>query len=138
MADITMCMGESDGQVCQQRDNCYRFNAPVTIHWQAYADLFNPKDPSNCEYFWPVYEEEKAKDKTTIKPKTNLLIKSSNISNAEYDESDSTLYVTFKGNSRYQYFDVPKKVVEDLAKADSAGKFLASNIKNIYKFKKEQ
>jgi hypothetical protein len=61
-------------------------------------------------------------------------VQSSNISSIGYDEATSTLEIEFLNNSIYQYFDVPKEIYNELMQAESHGKYLAQNIKGIYRY----
>jgi hypothetical protein len=64
------------------------------------------------------------------------IVDSSNVISVGYDNSTRTLEVEFKGGSIYQYFDVPINEYEQLVSADSIGKYIATNIKGNYSFKK--
>ena len=46
------------------------------------------------------------------------------------------LSVTFKSGGEYHYDGVPQDVVDGLKKAESAGKYLSSNIKGVFKHSK--
>jgi len=63
-------------------------------------------------------------------------VSSSNIASIGYDENSSTLEVEFLNNSIYQYFDVPQHIYEALMQADSHGKYLAYNIKGVFRYSK--
>ncbi len=52
MPDISMCTNAD----CPLSWNCWRFNAPPTPYWQAYAD-FAPDENGECEYYWPQDQE---------------------------------------------------------------------------------
>ncbi|MFT4907568.1 MAG: hypothetical protein ACI978_001651 [Oleispira sp.] len=65
---------------------------------------------------------------------TRVTVDSSNISSIGYDESSSTLQVEFSSGTIYEYFDVPEVLFEGLRDADSAGKYLAVNIKGSYRY----
>lgn len=65
-----------------------------------------------------------------------IYVESSNIEAVGYDEDSSTLQVEFKNGGTYQYFDVPERVFEELRDADSVGKYLAANIKGVYRYSK--
>lgn len=49
---------------------------------------------------------------------------------------DSKLIVTFMGNKKYEYLDVPQSVYDSAIAAESIGKFLNSEVKPKYKFNK--
>lgn len=63
-------------------------------------------------------------------------VESSNIEAVGYDEDSSTLQLEFKNGGTYQYFDVPVRVFEELRDAASVGKYLAANIKGVYRYSK--
>lgn len=60
-------------------------------------------------------------------------VQSSNIVEVGYTDTNA-LFVLFKGGGSYLYLDVPKETYEELKKAESAGKYLYSNIKPNFKF----
>ena len=60
---------------------------------------------------------------------------SSNIKRWKYE--GTTLTVEFKYGAQYEYEDVPARVIDVMAKAESTGKYFNSRIKQAgYKFKK--
>lgn len=61
------------------------------------------------------------------------LINSSSIKSAGYD--NGTLEVEFKQGLIYQYYGVPEEFWINLMVSDSAGSYLAKNIKNEFPFK---
>lgn len=63
-------------------------------------------------------------------------VNSSNVEAVGYDADSSTLQVEFKNGGTYQYFDVPERVFEALRDADSVGRYLAANIKGVYRYSK--
>jgi hypothetical protein len=63
-------------------------------------------------------------------------VTSSNVVSIGYDPSTLTLEVEFKGNSVYQYFDVPEIVYQELMRASSIGQFMHANIRNNYRYAK--
>lgn len=63
-------------------------------------------------------------------------VQSSNIASIGYDENSSTLEVEFLNNTIYQYFDVPQHIYKGLMQADSQGRFLAQNIKGVFRYSK--
>lgn len=61
-------------------------------------------------------------------------VKSSNIAATGYDAATKTLAVQFKGGLKtYHYAGVPESVFGDMAKAESVGKFVTSQV--VGKFK---
>jgi hypothetical protein len=68
-------------------------------------------------------------------------VESSNMASVGYDESTSTLEVEFKGRggkprTLYHYMAVPSKVHEALMATESKGRFLNTEIKGKYDYRK--
>ena len=63
-------------------------------------------------------------------------VKSSNVASIGYDDNSATLEIEFLNNSIYQYFDVPKHIFTELISTDSQGRYLAQNIKGVYRYSK--
>ena len=61
-------------------------------------------------------------------------VESSNIASIGYHEETLTLEIEFLNNTVYQYFDIPFNIYQDLMNSNSHGKFLAENIKGIYRY----
>jgi len=61
-------------------------------------------------------------------------VESSSIKSAGYEIKSNMLEVEFTSGAIYQYHDVPKRVYDELI--EQKGKYLAANIKGIYKFSK--
>ncbi|OAF04325.1 hypothetical protein AYJ54_24365 [Bradyrhizobium centrolobii] len=59
---------------------------------------------------------------------------SSNLTRFGYDKATHVLTVEFKNGGRYNYFDVPQPVFEQMKAAPSKGQFLAKTIKNNYRY----
>ena len=59
---------------------------------------------------------------------------SSNIAGFEYDNQSHVLTVEFKNGGKYNYYDVPGIVFEQMKAASSKGQFLAQNIKGAYRY----
>jgi hypothetical protein len=64
------------------------------------------------------------------------LIKSSNITESEYDTSTEKMIVTFKNGVKYEYENVPHKVYARFRLSESQGKFFTTDISKNYKYKK--
>jgi len=62
-------------------------------------------------------------------------VQSSQISYIGYDEDKSILYITFKNDSTFRYFDVEKEIYNTLKTSTSVGKYFNS-IKNNYEYEK--
>lgn len=62
--------------------------------------------------------------------------RSGNVDSFVYIKRDKILLVTFTFGGTYAYQCVQEEVVEDLVRAESAGKFIAANVKNKYNFLK--
>jgi hypothetical protein len=65
-----------------------------------------------------------------------IAVVSSQIASIGYDRDEAELYVTFNSGSTYVYMAVPSLVFAAMQKADSIGKFLNSQIKGTYEFRK--
>lgn len=62
-----------------------------------------------------------------------IQLQSSVISAAAYQ--DRSLYIRFKSNHEYRYYNVPKNTYKYLISASSVGKYFNSNIKNRYYYR---
>ena len=69
-----------------------------------------------------------------IKTQTNIY-DSSTIKASTYEYESKNLYVVF-GHATYRYIDVPAKVYQEFANAESQGIALNSLIKSTYEFVK--
>lgn len=63
-----------------------------------------------------------------------VAVDSSTISRIAYDEARRVLTVEFKNGSRYEYYDVPAIMFQQMTAASSKGQFLASAIKGRYRY----
>lgn len=63
-------------------------------------------------------------------------VSSSNISSIGYDPATKILEVEFNSEGLYQYSGVPQSVYQGIMGATSHGKYLASNIKDRYHYKR--
>lgn len=61
-------------------------------------------------------------------------VESSNLKSVGYDGQN--LFVEFGKGSIYVYYEVPLELYTELLKAESKGKYLNSNIKNVYRYEK--
>lgn len=61
---------------------------------------------------------------------------SSQVLKTEYSIETKELDITFRGYILYRYFEVPEEVWGKLLKADSIGRFVNSDIKPKYRYKK--
>lgn len=61
-----------------------------------------------------------------------VLLNSSAIRAAVYDEGMSTLSITFTSGKTYDYYAVPKAVYLGLIRATSAGEYFNANIRDQY------
>lgn len=68
----------------------------------------------------------------TMTPCTN----SSQVLAYGFDKFSCTLAVEFKGGDEYRYKNVPSLLYEELKAAESAGKFIAANVKGVFEFEK--
>jgi hypothetical protein len=63
-----------------------------------------------------------------------VMLNSSNLSRARWDEGTQVLELEFVGGRIYQYFDVPLTVYQGLLSAGSHGAFFAENIRGHFRF----
>jgi hypothetical protein len=63
-------------------------------------------------------------------------VQSSNIAAIGYDTDTQTLEIEFLNGTIYQYFDMPEHHHTGIMSADSKGKYLAQNIKGVYRYTK--
>lgn len=63
-----------------------------------------------------------------------IVVDSSTISRMAYDEPRKALAVEFKNGSRYEYYDLPPHVFQQMNGSASKGQFLSSNIKGRYRY----
>jgi hypothetical protein len=59
-------------------------------------------------------------------------VESSMIAAIGYDADTQTLEVLFNSGKRYQYYDVPPEEYEGLMAAESKGRYMRSNITDVY------
>ena len=59
---------------------------------------------------------------------------STNLRSVGYDRDTQTLEVEFQSGSIYQYYDVPEDIHDELMRAPSKGRFLNTDIKNVYPY----
>ena len=65
-----------------------------------------------------------------------LPVESSSIDAVGYDPDSHRLYVRFRSGRTYVYYDVVKRVFDDLLAADSKGRFLNAEIKGAYDYRR--
>lgn len=61
---------------------------------------------------------------------------SSNLKSARYNPESSTLEVSFKNGTTYQYFDVPQHIRDGFDASESKGGYLAAQVKGHYRYSK--
>lgn len=61
-------------------------------------------------------------------------VSSSNLSSVGYNESKQILEIEFNGGRVYQYFNVPKRIHQELMNAASHGKYFHRNIEDNYRY----
>jgi len=59
---------------------------------------------------------------------------SSTIAAFSYVAESKILMVEFKNGGRYNYYDVPEAVFDQMKTAPSKGQFLAQNVKGVYRY----
>lgn len=73
--------------------------------------------------------EEKPEKKTGKKDLQKHFVKSSNIDWVAYDDSKENLYIGFLNGSVYKYFNVPKKLFDEMLTAGSKGRYFWAKIR---------
>ena len=73
---------------------------------------------------------------TNVNLVETLTVDSSAISEVAYYPNVERLFVLFKSNKEYEYFNVPSHVMAGLREASSKGKFLNKYVLAQYRFKK--
>lgn len=63
-----------------------------------------------------------------------IAVDSSTISRMAYDEARKVLAVEFKNGSRYEYYDLPSNIFNQMKTAGSKGQFLSAYIKGRYRY----
>ena len=61
-------------------------------------------------------------------------VESSNVSEIGYDVDEMNLYVRFNNGYLYWYEGVPPEVWDQLLYTESKGRFIHTNLKNIYPY----
>lgn len=61
-------------------------------------------------------------------------VESSNVKEVAWENNE--LYVIYNGDNCYKYENVPKEVYDKLLLSESKGKFMNSEVKNKYNYKK--
>jgi hypothetical protein len=74
---------------------------------------------------------------TPAAPTVSASLKSSNLSEAEYDPFMRVLTLRFRKGGVYEYVDVDRSVFEGLRSAESPGQFFLTYVKNQYEFLKK-
>jgi len=59
---------------------------------------------------------------------------SSNIARYRYDDTARILTVEFRSGGRYNYYDVPQVVYNEIKVAPSKGQFLATRVKGAFRY----
>lgn len=62
---------------------------------------------------------------------------SSNMAGFSYETTTQILTVEFNNGSRYDYYDVPEHVYENMKNADSKGRYLNTEIKGHYRYARQ-
>jgi hypothetical protein len=67
---------------------------------------------------------------------TRQLVNSANLHSVDYNPKHQVLDIQFKQGGVYRYYNVPVNVYEDLMRAYSKGAYLATHVKNVYRYTK--
>lgn len=63
-------------------------------------------------------------------------VQSSNVLSVGYDAEDGILEVEYAGGSVYEYYRVPKHVFDGLTTSSSPGHYVATNVKDVYQYRR--
>ena len=61
-------------------------------------------------------------------------VTSSNITEIGYSDEHQILQLLFSSGITYQYFEVPRRVFEELLQAESIGRYVNANIKGQFRY----
>jgi hypothetical protein len=61
-------------------------------------------------------------------------VTSSNIAEVGYSDEHQILELLFSSGMTYQYFDVPRRVFDELRQAESIGRYVNANIKGNFRY----
>lgn len=61
-------------------------------------------------------------------------VTSSNITEVGYSDEHQILELLFSSGMTYQYFDVPRRIFEELLQAESIGRYVNANIKSNFRY----
>jgi hypothetical protein len=61
-------------------------------------------------------------------------VTSSNIAEVGYSDEHQILELLFSSGMTYQYFDVPRRIFEELLQAESIGRYVNANIKGNFRY----
>jgi hypothetical protein len=64
------------------------------------------------------------------------LVESEAIAEIRYDAAQSTMFVRFVDGEWYSYFDVPARVHDAFAAAESHGRFFHDHIRDRYRYRR--
>lgn len=67
---------------------------------------------------------------------TEIFVKSSHIISIGYNSPSKILYIKFKGNNIYKYFNVPSSVFDEFLAAESHGKFAHKSIYHSFEYER--
>lgn len=67
---------------------------------------------------------------------TEIFLKSSHIISTGYKKSERLLYIKFKGNRVYRYYDFPEALFDAFLSAESHGKFAHQNIYKSFRYER--
>jgi hypothetical protein len=63
-------------------------------------------------------------------------VESSSVRSLGYDPANRALEVQFASGAVYRYADVPSRVVDGLAVASSIGRYVARNVRGVYRYRR--
>lgn len=97
--------------------------------WSKHApsNSYQPRHHYDQSYFTPGFPDSCVLE---------IFVKSSNIVSAGYRMHDNTMFIKFRGDSVYLYFDVPQSVFDEFLQAPSQGKFAHARIYPNFRYQK--
>lgn len=65
-----------------------------------------------------------------------VILNSTNVDSVGYDADAGILEVEFTGGSVYEYYQVPRPIFDGLVSAASPGHYLATKVKDVYRYRR--
>jgi KTSC domain len=65
-----------------------------------------------------------------------VILNSSSVASVGYDPEGGILEVEFTSGSVYEYYQVPRQVFDGLVSAPSSGHYMATKVKDVYRYRR--